>query len=544
MFLKNIKLKQMELRLPNNKMDWGKLLTYPKDNARSDKKINFSNGVMITLNMIHYAEYRRVKDLRAGYFAPLNGREMGKMFSKEGWSEIKNHLILNHIMEEDYYENGVSSFGYRLLITKQGPESILKSLIPQGSVYKNFLQYLENNKELSKKKHQKVEYLFEQFEKSKLVLDSGVYDFVKEYQIELFKQHERLNGNEDSYYGILNLVGSYLVDINKFNKGEVIPHVSKSNNRLYSIINTIKKEIRYYIRNGNNGFMEYDLSSSYNYVLATILNYDFFTSTNSTYSLYSLFKVLYSRIKNLLSINNEQFINITYMCPTYWKSMDITRYKELPFEDDIYSWVRRIIQFDNNLNRQFNTNDRVNKTSSKDWKGLPIVQFMKKRFPNVNTLISSLIYSQGIKSPLSLLLQRCEAYLVQEIAAKHIIYLHPNQLVFTIHDSLFIESVPDQNPELLVNEMKGVLHDFTGIMPGVKNKSIDPITNLKEIVNEDYLSLVANLKKSKFTFMDTEGKKAIVAAIEFIFTSSRDHKLEKRKLKTYWTNHSAPELQE
>ena len=102
MFLKNIKLKQMELRLPNNKMDWGMLLTYPKSNARSDKKINFSNGVMITLNLIHYAEHRRVKDLRAGYFAPLNGREMGKMFSKEGWIEIKNHLILNDIMEEDY----------------------------------------------------------------------------------------------------------------------------------------------------------------------------------------------------------------------------------------------------------------------------------------------------------------------------------------------------------------------------------------------------------------------------------------------------------
>jgi hypothetical protein len=76
------------------------------------------------------------------------------------------------------------------------------------------------------------------------------------------------------------------------------------------------------------------------------------------------------------------------------------------------------------------------------------------------------------------------------------------------------------------------------------NKSINPITNLKEIANEDYLSLVANLKKSKFTFGDTEGKKAITAAIEFIFSNSRELKLEKRKLKAYWTKHSATKPQD
>ena len=548
----------MDLRIPNNSMRWDLLLTYPIEKARADKKINFRNGVLIILNLIHFQDYRRVKDLRAGYFAPLNGEEMEKIFSKNGWGEIKKHLIENHIIEEDYYEKGVSSFGYRLIITKQGPETIDMSLIPQGSVYKNFLQYIEKNKEYSQQNNKKVDYLINQFERSELELDPSVYDFVKNYQLELFKLDASLNPSEDSYYGILMLVGGYIHDINKFNKGEVEPFVSKSNNRLYSIINTIKKEIRYYIRNGNNKFIEYDLSASYNYVLATILNYDFFTSTSSSYSLSNIFSLVYSRLVYLNSIDiKEQNNYISYMSPTYWELEDVKRYINLPFENDVYEWLRRMVQFDDDLNGRFKTNDRA--TIKDEFKsyfnlkesvirkgkrgektsigpdGLPMVKFMEKHFPSVNTLVSRLIYLNRIKSPLSLLMQRCEAYLVQEIAAKHIIDQHPNQLVFTIHDSLFIESIPGQNPELIVKEMKDVLLGFTGIMPGIKNKSIDPMTIMHEIVNEDYNLMIDNLNSSKPVELNSGNKSSITAALEFIYaSSSRELKSEKRKLKAYW----------
>lgn len=243
------------------------------------------------------------------------------------------------------------------------------------------------------------------------------------------------------------------------------------------------------------------------------------------------------------------------MSPTYWEFEDLARYKALPFEDDVYSWIGRMKEFEKPNSRIFNSINRAdikagfqnyfNLTESvirkgksnliieSEWKGLPIFQFMDKYFPSVNTLISSLIYHRGIKSPLSLLLQRCEAYLVQEIAAKHIIDLHPNQLVFTIHDSLFIEAISSQNPQLIVQEMKDVLSEFTGIVPGVKNKSIDPMTNINDIVNEDFATLVKNLKKQKTTLMNLDEKNAIKRALQFIFPSSRDFKIANYKFNKY-----------
>lgn len=555
----------MDIRVPNNNMDWEKLLTHPNEKARSDKKINFHNGVLITLNLIHYQDNRRVLDLRPGYFASLNGSEMEKMFSKDGWGEIKKHLIHNHIIETNgSYEKGVSSLGYRLIITRQGPESIWMKLNEEGSVYKNFQKYLETNIENAKKRLEKVNYLIKQFENANLLIDSSVYDFIKAYQLGLFRLHESINASADSYYGILALIGGYLIDIEKFNTGENEPYISGSNNRLYSTINSIKKEIRYYIRNGNNSFIEYDLSSSFNYVLATILNYEFFTSTTTEYSLYNIFRIIYSRIENLNSIYiNEQFYNISYMSPTYCEKEDIVRYKALPFEDDVYGWIGRMSRFENTSSQTFISNNRseikasfqnyFNLTESvirkgknidipeNEWKGLPIVRFMEEHFPNVNKLITSLIYHQGITSPLSLLMQRCEAYLVQEKAAKHIIDLHPNQLVFTIHDSLFIEAIPDQNPQLIVQEMKDVLSEFTGIVPGVKNKSIDPITNINDIVNDDYEALAKNLKKSKITFLDAAGKNAILSAMKYTFPSPKDFKVASKKFKTYCKKKSQSE---
>ena len=47
------------------------------------------------------------------------------------------------------------------------------------------------------------------------------------------------------------------------------------------------------------------------------------------------------------------------MSPTYWEFEDLARYKALPFEDDVYSWIGRMKEFEKPNSQIFNSINRA-----------------------------------------------------------------------------------------------------------------------------------------------------------------------------------------
>lgn len=540
------------IKVPNNNIDYKALFSQVDAMGflRSDKIANVKNSIIILLNMIQYSEHRRVKDLKNHYFTMLAYDDMVEIFSIEGWYLLKNLLLNNNIIESDgLYEKGVVPMGYKLALNRLGPDSKYLKLEEFGSVYKNYIKFLASLG--TRTVTNNVEFLLDEFKNLNLTLDPSVFEFVRLYRDKLIDRF--LNSEEDElcYYLIHYRVGEYLSIICDFNKKKFNPFVSASNNRFYSLINTCKKELRYYIRNELNRFNEYDLKASYNYVLASILNYGYFSNNNTnSYNINSIFNKLGNKLNNIFKSNN----NITYMSSTYFENGDIVRYRELPFEEGVYEYVLDMISKDsefihlsnesrnyikNQFKLYFNLDDSlirkgeyvnrgliimdkpqniVDDNRFSKPKGLFIVQFMSKYFPSVNRIVNELIYKKNIKSPLSILLQRSEAYLIQQVVAKKIKELYSNQLVFCVHDSLLIEEGSGA-PDELMNLFKTTLEDFTGIRPGVSNKSIDPISIIDSIVEEDYAKVVLNAEKVDKSFFNTSVVKKVKQSLKFTYSS-------------------------
>jgi hypothetical protein len=540
------------LKVPNNNIDYDAL--FEQVDAlkfkRKDKIANVKNSIIILLNMIQYPEYRRIKELKNHYYSMLSYEEMVKVFSVEGWYLVKGLLEKNYIIESDrQYEDGVVPMGYKLVINKLGPDSKYLKLEEFGSVYNNYLTFLDSLG--TRPSNNSVEHLMNEFMDLNITLDPSVYDFVKLYRDKLIERFVNSEENDLCYYLIHQRVGDYLGMINHFNKKIFKPFISPSNHRFYSLINTCKKELRFYIRNGTNAFKEYDLKASYNYVLATMLNDRYFNyGYTNTFNIKSIFNKLYNKLFNIYRSNN----NYTYMSSTYFENEDIIRYRELPFEEGLYEYVIDKISNDpefNHLNGitrayiknqfklYFNLDDSIirrgkslDKDSESNYQGLEIVRFMAKYFPSINRIINDLIYKKNIKSPLSILLQRSEAYLVQQVVAKKIKEKHPDQLIFSIHDSLLIEE-GECDPEKLVILFKDTLEDFTGIRPGVSNKTINPINFIDSIIDEDFNEILSNKNIPKNSLLDKNGKAKIYRSLKFLYEDIEIYKSECRKFKAF-----------
>lgn len=556
------------LKVPNNNIDYKALFAQVDEMKfkRSDKIANVKNSIIILLNMIQYPEHRRIKELKNNYYTILANCEMVEIFSVEGWYLVKGLLVNNNIIESDgQYENGVVPMGYKLVITKLGPDSKYLKLEEIGSVYKNYVKFLASLGMQTETNN--VNHLLDEFNGLTLTLDPSVFDFVRLYRDKLIDRF--INNEEDElcYYLIHHRVGEYLSMINDFNNKKYNPFISLSNNRFYSLINTCKKELRYYIRNGLNRFNEYDLKASYNYVLATMLNDRYFnymyTNTNG-YNISSIFNKLSNKLFNIYKSNN----NITYMSSTYFENEDIARYRELPFEDGIYEYVLNVIALDPDFEKYsiqtrefikdqfklyFNHDDsqirkgeyikrglvindhqksKIDDNSLSKPAGLFIVQFMNKYFPSVNRIVNELIYKKNIRSPLSILLQRSEAYLVQQVVAKKIKELYPDQLIFCVHDSLLIEEGLCQ-PEKIVKLFKDTLEEFTGVRPGVSNKSIDPISIIDSIVEEDYNEILSKKDKPTNELLDKKIISKIYRSLKFISKDNGSFKTKCHRFKEF-----------
>jgi len=319
-------------------------------------------------------------------------------------------------------------------------------------------------------------------------------------------------------------------DIENIEKGEYNYSVSKSNHRVNSVFTSMKRELRYFLKNYGEPMVEVDLTTSHPFTLATILTERFFTETKEGYNLHTMFPQFHKYFKHSCesmeyqdnlqkfaghmivrsNVINDRYIEyytykgdmisnlknplldtfISYMCGRFWRKRGIQKYRSLNFKNDIYKTIgdeigmsREKVKDQFKLYINFSDKDRrVN---------VELIKLLERRFKELSRLIQYMSNLNYLKSPLSYFIQRCESYLFlrngcQELSNSNIPYI-------TIHDSVLCQKEKKYEVQYLLIDS---INKQTGLTPGIKFKELeDPFLVLEGTAAEIAESI--NSKKKR-----------------------------------------------
>lgn len=505
----------MKLHIPSNfpiKFFKEKWLVFKKDN-----QINRLDTLYIILN-----EFIR-NDLKTGWFkgVPLNNEAFRAICGKN-FDKVKADLLLFEdgkvFFTNDSYDPGFSSKWYKLGMSYCSSNTIEVEL-SSNERHQKYLNYLSGDRVYRKEIH-KIDpklHLEKQFNELKITLDASVFEYkylyVKKYRDLIVKEN-----NLKIKFLYYAKIGKIIDDINRLNNPESYTYkLSEKNLRFNSIFTNINRELRYFIRHEGNRFLEFDFIASHCYVLATILNNEFFSNENKKYSISNIYPDLLLRVNSYIDASNNYKNNINYtvaqeaasrrvyhhMSDRFFKNYDINLYKSIDFEADFYGFISDIFNKINPDLPQLNRNKVksiirlwMNHTDPHKRKNVADLKVLKKIFPSIDQLIEEIGFFDTMKSAFSLLLQRCESHLVLDIVGEKLVEDYPSIKIFTIHDSfLFEDDNLDKNE--IINKIKRILNDYVGIIPGVKLKESCPFDSLENIIDEDVIELRSKAKKNE-----------------------------------------------
>ncbi len=384
----------------------------------------------------------------------------------------------------------------------------------------------------------KYDFLISQFNKHRLSVDPSVFEYI----INMYRQlKERvIRDNKYQLMVIHNLIGRWLNILDRLNDGDLNPMVSGKNHRLNSLFTQIPKNLRPWILCDGKPLLGVDVKSCQPYLLATVMENEFFTSSVDGYNLKtiypSLFKELYDRnlIKGLRYNGNEWVLsstgytinyvtnstgsncnNISYSSntikysPFMWchffeptEIKNIQDYQSIPFERDYYSFVIKT-----NSNPEITLEELEKERSSfkkstmyllfdgnqSRRKNNPKIKYMNQYYPGVTKWLELALEHIGGKE-LSYILQRTESYFLLDKVSRLFNHDNPNAPIFTIHDGLYTN-------EEYVMQLKDLITDagfeLTGILPGVKieHPKIDLNPSVEDV--EKYWKKVKWIKNQK-----------------------------------------------
>lgn len=316
-----------------------------------------------------------------------------------------------------------------------------------------------------------------QFNANKL----SIHHSVKEFLYNLY--HSVLtNLKKDKEITLLkNYIGRNLNIIEDINEGKFYNNRSYSNNRFNSSITSLNKLVRPFLLVNNKKLISVDIKSSQPYLLASLLNVNFYNKDNKNkYNYYSVGPVGGS-------ILFPRFLE--------GKEKGIEQYQNISFEDDFYSIVLR-----NELGREPTTIER-NRLKHKTMQFLfynnhkakqkSELKYLVKQFPKINDFIVSCLNSVGVKR-FSYLLQRAESFLVLDTVCVEFNNKYKSAPFFTIHDAVL---TTEEHYEKLYRIMFEQLKLMTGINPGLKIE----VNSLEVIPINDSIKYITDkiIKRSK-----------------------------------------------
>lgn len=484
---------------------------------KKDNQINRLDTLYIILN-----EFTR-NNLKMAWATgvPLNNEAFRAICGKN-FDRVKEDLLIFYdgkaFFTNNRYDPGFSSKWYKLGMTYCFSNTIEVELSSKER-HQKYLCYLSGDRVYRKEIH-KINpklHLERQFNDLKITLDERVFEY-KYLYIKKYRYLITIEKNSKIKFLYYAKIGKIIDDINRIKNPESYTYkLSEKNLRFNSIFTNINRELRYFIRHEGNKFLEFDFIASHCYVLATILNNEFFSNENRKYSISNIYPDLLLRINSYIDASNNYKNNINFteaqeaasrrvyhhMSDRFFENDDIDLYKSIDFEADFYGFISDIFNKINPDLPQLNRNKVksiirlwMNHTDPHKRKNVADLKVLKKIFPSIDQLIEEIGFFDTMKSAFSLLLQRSESHLVLDIVGEKLVEEYPSIRIFTIHDSFFIEeSNIDKNK--IIEKIKRILNDYVGIIPGVKLKENCPFDSLENIIDEDVIELRSKAKKNE-----------------------------------------------
>jgi len=278
-----------------------------------------------------------------------------------------------------------------------------------------------------------------------------------------------------------NYIGRNLNIIEEINEGKFYNNRSYSNNRYNSSITSLNKFVRPFLLVNNKPLVSVDIKSSQPYLLASLLNINFYNKDN----------------KNKYNYYSIKPVGGSILFPRFLegKEKGIEQYQNISFEDDFYSIVLR-----NELGREPTTIERnslKHKTmqflfyNNPKAKQKSELKYLVKQYPQINEFIGSCLNGVGVKR-FSYLLQRAESFLVLDTVCVEFNNKFKSAPFFTIHDAVL---TTEEHYEELYSIMFEQLKLMTGINPGLKIEK----HSLEVIPSNDSIKYVTEkiIKRSK-----------------------------------------------
>jgi hypothetical protein len=324
--------------------------------------------------------------------------------------------------------------------------------------------------------------------------------------------------NDNQLLVLKNKIGIWLLTINDIETNQYWYNKSTTNWRYNSTITNNPKIFKKYLKYNNESLVQVDLKCSQVYLLSSILNYDFFKS-NDQLSFHQIMNSLLNDkfIKDIKSHLFSPLMFAHFEQRKYLGKDEITirdhhefqKFRDAPFQEDFYS---HLFELEHGVSPTGAQRKSIKKdimyvlfqNNRKHRELLEGVRLLEKFYPFVNQFILKIMDKVG-KRNFSLLLQRVESYLILDCVVPE---FHRRCLaapIFTIHDCII---TTEQHKLELTNVMFEVLHEKTGIKPGLsveKLDSSDPLDDnfIKEIRDDIYKkSTKSRFKKMSWSILD------------------------------------------
>lgn len=490
-----------QIKIPSN-IDYDQL--FSKIEGKEIYKKELIDATYVVLSFLYPSEnYIKATSGFEG-FKSINNVEINKIIRnrfgkvKSLLMDVNSHTSGAILIEKKEYQPGIVSMGYKLndeLFLNPG-----ERWVGLGSnAEKRLIRYEEDGIKKYEDFKSTYQFLLDKYE-SDITIDDGAFDYVIKLKSVLLEKVNQFDGDKDEMTKRVNYtIKEMNSKIRAIQKKRFRPSVSKSNHRLNSVVTTLYRELRYYLRINGNKLVEVDLKSSQPYVLGSILTNSFFSGdSNIDFSLIRIYPQLYNQLNHIVSksttdtnslIGNSLYNNKKGF-PKYFMTggldfcKEVQTYRNLPFKEGFYPHLNNTL-----LDGDFDTQkvkDNVmlllNLKNLRKRENISLIQQFKNYFPSINLFIESLNNFKRLKSTIAILMQRSESYLFLQVGCKAVNERLPDVPFLTIHDSILIEQ---KYAEMTKRILEKQLYSMTGIETGINVKVIDdPMTTLEFDIEE------------------------------------------------------------
>lgn len=488
-------------------------------NLSPTRKRNMKYKIYYILSLMVLTNDNYELNEKSGGYRSLSSVLMKKIIGRKDFYFIISLLSnpVDAIIESDNsWHNSTSDGkpgyckGYRLTDKYNSGDVVYKTL-PQ-KFRKRVLNHVPESP-ASKEINEKLRFLVDQFDLHSITIDDRVYDFIREFGMRLMERAK----NQYQTKMILNLIGRWLYYVEKIRSKDIWVNVSPDNHRLNSSFTNLPAILRPFILCNGRSFAMVDIKSSQPYLLASVMNYEFFTFTGNGFNLYNIYPELYNELvqKKLFEGNvnttyngnrfisgsatfpfhsfnydtgeyykNEIHTTTTNTSPFMWGQFfypdeieSINRFQNSSFDNDFYIGLLHTYYSSTGDIDDFYAEERQKIKDTmmyvlfadniKHRNNDHYMKIFREAYPGVEKWIRA-VHKEIDKHRFSYLLQRAESYLVLNVVSREFNSRYPLIPIFTIHDALFTyeEYIPELT-KLILERFK----DLTGVTVGVKEKN-------------------------------------------------------------------------